>query len=239
MASTPSSGSDPCDATPRVSTSSQTNPLCATQRSSPVGSVTIAASARHVADDVLHADRGELFVGDRGDDHVAAQPESGCFAPGKHDRGEARLHVVRATSVESRAVDARRPGLGHAARADDVHVRVEHERSAATTAAGNRDHVGAAGAELVQLDVEPRALEPAGDEPGDLRFAGATRHQIRVCRVDRHQIRRSAPRPRRTKSSSWAVPHRWCLSVATVHKLVAGACNRSRNARGETTWTPW
>jgi hypothetical protein len=26
----------------------------------------------HAADNVLHADRGELFVGDRGDDRVAA-----------------------------------------------------------------------------------------------------------------------------------------------------------------------
>jgi hypothetical protein len=101
-----------------------------------------------LADDVLDADRGELFVGDCGDDHVAAQVESGRFAPGKHDRGEACLHVVRATSVEPRAVDARRPGLGHTARADDVHVRVEYQRSATTTAAGNRDHVGAAGTEL-------------------------------------------------------------------------------------------
>src|SRR3954470_10885072 len=90
-----------------------------------------------MADDVLNADRGELFVGDGGDDYVAAQLESGCFAAGEHDRGETRLHVVGAASVESRSVDARRPGLAHAARANDVHVGVEHERSAAAPAAGD------------------------------------------------------------------------------------------------------
>ena len=46
IASTPRSGRDPCAATPWVSTSSHRNPLCATQTSRPVGSVTMAASAR-------------------------------------------------------------------------------------------------------------------------------------------------------------------------------------------------
>src|SRR5215207_10538871 len=121
----------------------------------------------HVADDVPHADRGQLFVGDRRDNHIAARVEPDCFAPGKHDRGEARLHVVCAASIEPRAVNAWRAGLGHTARADDVHVRVEHERAAVTAAVGNSDYVGAAGAELVQLGVKLHALQPAGDEPGD------------------------------------------------------------------------
>src|SRR6266851_1315771 len=47
MASTPSCEREPCAATPRVSTSSHTNPLCARQRRSSVGSVTIAQSARN------------------------------------------------------------------------------------------------------------------------------------------------------------------------------------------------
>ena len=186
MASTPSSGSDPCDATPRVSTSSQTNPLCATQRSSPVGSVTIAASApmwRTTSCTPIEANSSSATA------VTITSPrrsEPGCFAPGKHDRGEARLHVVCAASVEPRAVDAWRPGLGHAARADDVHVRVEHERSAATAAAGNSDHIGAAGPSSCTR-CRARALsQPATNRRSPLRRR--RRHEIRVGRVDCHQF---------------------------------------------------
>ena len=49
MASIPSAGRDPCAARPSVSISAHTNPLCATHTRSPVGSVTIAASARRLA----------------------------------------------------------------------------------------------------------------------------------------------------------------------------------------------
>ena len=45
IASTPRSGREPCAALPRVSNSAQTNPLCATQARSCVGSVTTQASA--------------------------------------------------------------------------------------------------------------------------------------------------------------------------------------------------
>ncbi len=45
IASTPSAGREPCAARPVVSTSAHTKPLCATHTLSPVGSVTIAASA--------------------------------------------------------------------------------------------------------------------------------------------------------------------------------------------------
>src|SRR5215203_1627585 len=78
--------------------------------------------------DVLDADRGELFVGNSSDDNVPSQVKCGGFTAGDHDSGEARLHVVRPTSMESVAFDARRPGLAHATSADDVHVRVEHQR---------------------------------------------------------------------------------------------------------------
>ncbi len=46
IASTPVAGSEPCAATPCVSTSSQAKPLCATATARFVGSPTIAASAR-------------------------------------------------------------------------------------------------------------------------------------------------------------------------------------------------
>jgi hypothetical protein len=40
----------------------------------------------------------------------------------------------------------------------------------------------------VHLDVESRALEPAGNEPGDLRLSGSAWDQIRVRRVNCHQF---------------------------------------------------
>ena len=49
IASTPSAGREPWAARPSVSSSAQTNPLWATHTRSPVGSVTIAASARRPA----------------------------------------------------------------------------------------------------------------------------------------------------------------------------------------------
>ena len=48
IASTPSAGREPCAARPSVSISAHTKPLWATHTRSPVGSVTIAASARRL-----------------------------------------------------------------------------------------------------------------------------------------------------------------------------------------------
>ncbi len=81
IASTPRSGRDPCAATPSVSTSSHRNPLCATQTSRPVGSVTMAASAQHPGGDRLAAEAGVLLVAHTGHDHVAAQ--AGVREPGR------------------------------------------------------------------------------------------------------------------------------------------------------------
>ena len=77
----------------------------------------------------------------------------------------------------------------HAGDPDDVHMRVQEQRRAATGPARDPDGVEAAGSHLLDLDVEPGALEPLGDEPRDLALAGPAFDQVGVDGVDADQVR--------------------------------------------------
>ena len=74
IASMPRSVREPWAARPRVSSSAQTKPLCATQARRPRRLRHDAGVGAEAPQHGLHAFAGVLLVGDRGDDHVAAQP---------------------------------------------------------------------------------------------------------------------------------------------------------------------
>ena len=69
----------------------------------------------------FRADAGCLFVGDRRDDDIAAEPEPGALDGGERDRREARLHVVGASAVQASVLDA---GMQSRVRLEQPH-RVE------------------------------------------------------------------------------------------------------------------
>ena len=56
----------------------------------------------------------------------------------------------------------------------------------ATATTGNRDDIRSARTKLMDFRLEPRTLEPAGRESGDICLTRSTRHQIRIGRVDGH-----------------------------------------------------
>jgi hypothetical protein len=109
---------------------------------------------------------------------------------GEHDRGEARLHVVRTAAVEAAVLDERLVSAVHSGDADGVHVRVEHERAPAAGAARDPDDVRPSRRDLLHVDVEPGALQPLGDEAGDVGLPRGARNQLRVDRVDGDELLR-------------------------------------------------
>ena len=139
--------------------------------------------------DRLGADAADLLVDDRGHDHVAAQPAARCLAPGKHDRGEAALHVERPAPVEAPVLDPRREPVLHRGNADRVGVCVQHQRPAAAAPPRDCDDVRPSGSGLLDLDLEPCACQPVGDEPRDFLFARRAWNELGVHGVDRNQLR--------------------------------------------------
>ena len=116
------------------------------------------------------ADRRELLVRDRSDDHVAAKVlDLRCRV---EDRRERALHVVGAAPVQPAGLDARLERRLHPGDADRVEVRVQQQRASAAAAAGDGDHARALG-RTDELDVEARVRAPLGYELRDLALAGS------------------------------------------------------------------
>ena len=187
IASTPRSGRDPCAARPRVSMSKASQPRCAMQSRSSVGSATIAASALQLCSSRLRADAAGLLVGHRRDDDIAAEPEPGALDSGERDRREARLHVVGAPAVQASVLDAGIQARVRLEQPDRVEVAVQEQRAAAAGPAGDADHVRPAGRSLLDVDLEPCLLEPLREHGRHRRLATAGRDERRVDRVDRDE----------------------------------------------------
>ena len=138
----------------------------------------------HRFDDRFRADARVLFVGDGGDDDIAAQPARGRLGSGEHDRGQTSFHVVSATAVEARAFHARCKTRVGAAESDGVQVPIQDQRPAAAGAAHAADHVHPIRSNRLELDLQAVLLEPRGDEAADLGFTGAAGDEARVHRLD-------------------------------------------------------
>ena len=107
---------------------------------------------------------------------------------GEHDRGKARFHVVRAAPVHPAAIDPRRERVLHALDADRVQMGVQHERATPTGSTHNAHHAHPPGVGFVELNLEPRPLQPVADEGGDLLLTRTGRDEIGVYRVDRYEL---------------------------------------------------
>ena len=116
IASTPRCGREPCAARPVTSSSSQTNPLCATTSSSSVGSVTTAASAAHRPSTSWIPRLAYSSSATAATTTSPARPSSRRVATGDQRGGDAGLHVVGAASIEPVAVDPRCERLRHSRR---------------------------------------------------------------------------------------------------------------------------
>ena len=95
----------------------------------------MAASVRMCLIKIRRAEAAVLFIGDRGDQQIAAQFRAGIdegFHRG-HLRGEDPFHVVAAAAEHFSVADGGGKGLLHAFDADGVVMRVEHQ---ALSAAG-------------------------------------------------------------------------------------------------------
>ena len=69
-------------------------------------------------------------------------------------------------------------------------MAVEDQRPAAAAAPRDADHVRPPGDDLLDLDLQPGALEPLGEHAGDRSLAAAVRHERRVDGVDGDELRR-------------------------------------------------
>ena len=90
--------------------------------------------------------------------------------------------------MEPPGLDRRLERPLHPGDPDRVHVGVEEQRLAAAGAARDPDDVEAPGSDLLDLDLEPGRLEPAGDEARDLALARRALDQVRVDRVDADEV---------------------------------------------------
>ena len=90
--------------------------------------------------------------------------------------------------MQAAVLDGRLERALHPSHADGVHVRVQEQRLPAARAARDADRVEAPGRDLLDLDLEPRALEPVGDEAGDLPLARRALDQVGVDRVDADEV---------------------------------------------------
>ena len=172
---TPASGIAPWAMRPRAVTRAHTTPRCSRHSSFCSGSQMIAAVERtpqRRGAQMLGADHVAFLVDQRADDEAAAETRATTLdgGGGDHRRGETTLHVGAAAAVDP-AVDQvgaerRVAPLGGIALGDDVGVAFEEQRRAARLA-DPRQHVGPAGRDLVDLDLEALAAQPALHVGGD------------------------------------------------------------------------
>ena len=139
--------------------------------------------------DLLDADTRVLLVGDGREDDVACQAEGGRLATGDERRGDARLHVVRAASVEPVALDPWAVRVVHPLDVDRVEVPAEQQGASASGAVCVDDDARPPGRRLEHVGLETRIPRPRRDERRDLRLARAAGDERRVDRVDRDQLR--------------------------------------------------
>jgi len=138
----------------------------------------------------LGAEARVLLVGHAGNDDAAraAAIRGGPRGSRRHHRGNAALHVLRATAVEPAVPDLRRERGGHALHADGVGVAAQHSGRPAGFAFSDTHDVPAAGRYLVDMHIKVLAAQPVADERGNLALAGAASHQRGVHRIDRDEI---------------------------------------------------
>ena len=212
-----------------VSTSRWTKPRCATASCISVGSVTIAASAARSRGDRLGADARELLVGDGGQDHVAAQPAPLRLRCGEHARGEAPLHVVRATPVQPPALEPRRRTDRPSPRPRPCPCARSASATAAAEPASDGDHVRAARSRLLEASSRDPRARTTRRRTARRHLARAAGDDVGVDRLDldepRGQLgdRRSRARRRRTRRRSRA-PRRGSRapSSASSRVIVSG-----------------
>ena len=205
MASVPRSGREPCAGSPHRLDAERDEALVG-NRNALVGRLGDDCGVGGPAGrDQSAPDARRFLVGDSGDDHVSAQAALLRAGRGQHRRRETRLHVERASAEQLVAADASGERFLHPCNPDGVHMGVQHERPAAAGAARGRDHVGTPRRRLLDLDLEPGALTPVRDEPGQLVLSCSTGYQLRVDGVDADELcgqlgeltqRRRAPRRR-------------------------------------------
>ena len=151
----------------------------------------------------------EFLVRDRGDDRLAPESLSRRARRGGAHRGDAGLHVGRAAAVQPAiALVAVERRVHHAVHADDVEVPVEHQRPPAGRADA-RDHVGAAGAGLLQLDAKSPRVEDAGQKGGDRPLTGRAGHEQRIAGVDADERTRQRARVAE-RNGAHGGSGRWC-----------------------------
>ena len=188
IASTPASGSEPCAARPAVSTSSQTKPLCATQTLSPVGSVTIAPSARRsratAALPMLACSSSTTAVtitSPAAGRRASAAPAHIAAARPAFMSNEPRP-CMRSPSTRGSSGSAMPPAPTVSVWALRIRLRPPPvPRAVAIT-------FGAAGRDLVDPHLEAGALQPGGHVRGDRRLSRPAGHQRGVDGVDRDQL---------------------------------------------------
>jgi hypothetical protein len=66
-------------------------------------------------------------------------------------------------------------------------VRVQQQRAAYAAPARDRNDVRSPRRHLLHADIQVAAVQPLGDEAGDLAFPGSARDQRRVERLDRDE----------------------------------------------------
>ena len=133
----------------------------------------------------------ELAV-DAGDDHVAAEPPRAAGGDGAHHhRGDPALHVVDPGAVEAVALDRRRPRVAHPASRDrvDVDVAVQHQAPPAARPPPPTDRLEASRVDLLQLGLEPLAVEERVEETGHLALIGGVARDVHeVLREGDHLV---------------------------------------------------
>ena len=172
IASTPRSGRDPCAARPSVATSNATKPLCAIATTSSVGSGTIAAVASSRADERPRCRRCRpprrrrrvTMTSPRSPSRAAAAPTSMIAASGP----SCRRHRARAAGRPScTGVN----GLSMPATPTVSMCALSRSEAPPPVPRAIADDVRPSRSGLVQLDLEARLAQPAGDERGDLRLS--------------------------------------------------------------------
>ena len=218
IASTPSAGREPCAARPRVSTSAQTKPLCATHARSAGG---LGHDRRHRrcqrVEHGLHADARVLLVGHGRDDHVPARSSRREPSRGDHARRDAALHVVGAATVQAPVTHhAARTGRSMPATPTVSMWRVQHQRGAAAASRAPR---------------RPRSDARAPPRPARPR---ARRRAARPRRTRRSRPRPPRPARARGSRSRWRRARRPARRSSSARRRRAGA-GTGRPASSRTT----
>ena len=121
----------------------------------------------------LRTDHHDLFAHGAGQAEVHGEVgiRRRCLEDVQHGR-HAALGIGRAAAVEAAVGDPRVEGVGHWVQADGVEVALEHQ-GGAVAAADPGQQVGAAGLDVVHLDVGAGGAGEVGDVVGQLGLAGA------------------------------------------------------------------